>query len=310
MATRKAVRPERRHAEEFKLSVTAALKQQLTAQFDGMPRVVLSEERLAELDGLPGVYELFDGERLVYIGKADSLPDRLGNHLHKLRGRARVDMATIGFRCLYVEEDLSTVAPERMLIAEHRAAELEEARRSGAKPGSERLWNTIGFGNNDPGRNRDRSMVKDSHFDFLYPINLDFPIDLSGTAISDARDLAIELKAVLPYNFRFDQRMPKVPLSDPLAVSTAMTARIAFEVLAKALPDGWAVTALPGYVICYMDDPRTYDSRLESWRATGSHGVDHEEHVAAFSPEPLTPDEEDAPAFEPVDTSGWANSGS
>lgn len=184
------------------------------------------------------------------------------------------------FKCLYVMEDLNAMAPEKMLIKHFRQ-------------GGEAAWNVSGFGNNDPGRNRDQSMVKQNHFDRLHPINLDVPVTLN----SEDRDaqpvnlagLMTAIKKSSPYLFRFpaknrpEHKLLREPDDNLLQYKgQTKTAREWFEVLSTLLPAGWLITVLPGYVICYREiSPDSYQSRTGSW-ATGQGSVTFTPHTPVF----------------------------
>ncbi|MGH3621576.1 MAG: GIY-YIG nuclease family protein [Sciscionella sp.] len=233
------------HSAEFRLSVTRALGDQLAQLLGELTPTPLTDATLQELDQRPGVYQLYHQGELVYIGKADSsLPQRLGQHRFKLSGRLNIDTASVGFTCVYIEEDLEAVAPERLLINRFRGR--------GGIP-----WNTNGFGSNDPGQRRDTTEFEGNHFDVLYPAELDRPVPEISPGTYQAGDLAIALKAALPFVFRFKSagRRGGPPHPDFRAASVTvpesnMTADQLFGLLAESMPD-WQATALPGYVIMY-----------------------------------------------------------
>src|SRR2546423_5476461 len=148
---------------ESRLSIPRALADQLAEGLRKLTPAALDEHEISRLGRRPGIYHLYQNGLLVYVGKAeDSLPKRLTEHYRKLIGREKVGAMT--FACLYVDEDLHAVAPERLLIHRYRAA--------GQAP-----WNTNGFGNHDPGRRRDTTAFEADHFDSLYPVRLDWPCD-------------------------------------------------------------------------------------------------------------------------------------
>lgn len=254
-------------SNQFKLSITEALSTQLYAALDRLEPAPLTQENLdtlarqAEKLGLPsmsGVYQLFRQEsgkerELTYVGKADQpLPKRLGDHLYKLSGRVGISIDEMSFRCLFVEEDLSSVFPERMLIKRH------------LKTGNI-VWNNRGFGINDPGRERDTTKNKENHFD------LEFPIDLSRKAVrltSGPQSLQSVLQAVkngIPFNFRFQRlaafrdRLVAAPKGD-------MTVDEAFRFIAQNLSGGWQISALVGWAIMYDDGHKAYPSAFRYYR--------------------------------------------
>ncbi|MET9290300.1 Eco29kI family restriction endonuclease [Nocardia beijingensis] len=241
---------------DFKLSITRALADQLAEELRELRPAPLDIDQLRLLKGRPGVYELYVKGTRVYVGKASkSLPDRLSDHYRKLSGRSGIDLADVGFICLYVDEDLEAAAPEKMLIKKYRD--------QGGSP-----WNTMGFGNNDPGRNRDHSLVKAKHFDAEFPIDLDRLVEDLGTHLRPVEDLLHEVKARLPYNLRFETKQRiKRELNDTQLVVTgeALSFRDIIRLVIEALPAGWQATALPGYVILYHET-ENYRSALAYWR--------------------------------------------
>lgn len=240
---------------DFKLSITRALADQLSTALEQLSPAPLTTEELNALEARPGIYELYlDGQR-VYVGKAKAnLPARLDQHRQKLSGRRNIDIAHVGFKCLYVDEDLDSASPERMLINAYSAA--------GTNP-----WNNNGFGNKDPGRNRDRTEVKAAHFDAHYPINLDLSLILVDEDIALRLDALVDrVKAALPYNLRRDKKTHIKDLREAIAVLPAgeHTVRELIELILGALPMGWQVTALPGYLILYREHA-DYPSANFSW---------------------------------------------
>ncbi|MFG3496228.1 GIY-YIG nuclease family protein [Streptomyces sp. NPDC047928] len=236
--------------KDFTLSITKALGDQLSAALDGLDRAPLAEENIARLKEKPGVYQLYLNDDFVYVGKADkSLPTRLRNHLRKISGRRNISLGQMTFSCLYVAEDFSALAPEQLLISHHKGM--------GNIP-----WNNNGFGNKDPGRQRDSTVLKQNHFDVVFPIDLDRPIEGLSPGETTLHELLETTKTGLPYNFRygksaeFKTRSVHVPSAD-------MTADEVFRLVSAEIPARWQITALMGYVIMYDDSPDTYRS---AWR--------------------------------------------
>lgn len=246
------------NSARFSLSVTRALADQMARALSELTPARLTAAALDALDEYPGVYQLYHRGELVYVGKADqSLPRRLERHLAKLSGRLDIGLREVTFTCLYVDEDLDAMAPEKMLIDRFRAQ------------GRVR-WNFNGFGNNDPGRQRDTTVYKDDHFDMLYPADLSVRVAGVDAGIQVVSALVADMKARLPYVFRIGKhpdpaaRTVLVPGHDP-------TADELFGLIADALP-GWQVTALPGYVIMYPER-RDYPGARRVYRAgTGQPG--------------------------------------
>lgn len=257
-------------SDQFRLSITEALSKQLYAALSRLEPAPLTQANLdalapqAEKLGLPsmaGVYQLFRQEpgkerQLAYVGKADEpLPKRLGNHLYKLSGREKISIEEMSFKCLFVEEDLSSVSPEKMLIKEH------------LKTG-EVIWNNRGFGNNDTGRNRDRTKIKNTHFDLGFPIDLSRKVLGISPGVQSMHSVLWEIKRGIPFLFRFKYssafktRMVTVPDGD-------MTADEAFRFVAQHLDGKWQICGLLGWVIMYDDSPSLYPSARRYYRPEG-----------------------------------------
>ncbi|GGN55793.1 hypothetical protein GCM10011349_32870 [Novosphingobium indicum] len=114
-----------------------------------------------------------------------------------------------------------------------------------------------------PGRNRDNS--KPGTFDQDFPINIDHDIgtDLAGT--KTAAEVVSELKAALPYTFRFDtgpgrSRKPHPDLANTMVTISPdrTTARGVIEELVPQLPPGWQATALSAVLILYKEKNDKY----------------------------------------------------
>jgi hypothetical protein len=236
---------------DFKLSISKALTDQLRAHLALLTPAPLSAANLAPLERRPGVYQLYLGKDLVYVGSAaGNLPGRLRKHLRKISGRRRIAISEVSFTCLYVDEDLTVLAPEDSLIKASRLA--------GTAP-----WNANGFGNNDPGRRRDETRREPTHFDRLYPINLKHPCGGVEAGPRTAAKLLAELKRKLPFLLRYERKSAdKIYAKRKVAVPRDdMRAEDLLRLLATALPD-FQVTALPGYVIIYRERRAYPNSRI------------------------------------------------
>ncbi|GLY05011.1 GIY-YIG nuclease family protein [Actinoplanes sp. NBRC 101535] len=251
---------------EFRLSITRALADQLATTLKPLSPAVLGPGALSKVEARPGVYVLFvDGKR-VYVGKAASnLRARLEQHYRKLSGRAGITMSDVRFTCVYVDEDLDSAAPEKLLIKKYRLDDTIP-------------WNTNGFGNKDPGRNRDRSVVKAKHFDAVYPIDLNYrlSIPVTGWAVADLLD---KLKRELPYLLRYENKngahLAELKRTRVELPAVELPAREALISIIDALPAGWQATALPGYVILYKEET-SYDSALLWWHRDPRDGEVYE----------------------------------
>ncbi|MGW8767667.1 GIY-YIG nuclease family protein [Streptomyces sp. NPDC055815] len=257
-------------SDQFRLSITEALSKQLYAALSRLEPAPLTPGNLAALTpqaerlGLPsrsGVYQLFRQEpgkerQLAYVGKADEpLPERLGNHLYKLSGREGISIDEMSFKCLFVEEDLSSVSPEKMLIKEH------------LKTGKI-VWNNRGFGNNDPGRNRDRTVIKSTHFDLEFPIDLSRKVKGLAPGTRSLYDVLWEIKRGIPFLFRFKHSAAFKELTVTVP-DGEMTVDDAFRFVAQHLTGKWQICALLGWVIMYDDSPSTYPSARRYYRLEG-----------------------------------------
>lgn len=239
-------------SEHFQLSITKALGDQLAEALAKLKPAPLTRENLDMLQKAPGVYQLYLKGQFVYVGKAEgTLPDRLGDHLKKITGRT-LPNEDMTFTCMYVEEDLSAVAPERLLIKRHKAI--------GQIP-----WNNSGFGRHDPGRNRDKTIPDANDFDTLYPIDLG--IEVGGLTVGKqaVKTFANAVKKGLPYLFRLQDsiELNQVAVNAPTAT---MTADEAFRLIASHAPPKWQVCALTGYVIMYKTDRELYPSARRYYR--------------------------------------------
>ena len=226
---------------------------------DALEPVPLAQDQLDRLENRPGVYELYlNGglrEHRVYVGKANMpLPSRLGEHLRKLSGRINLNIEDIRFKCLYVDEDLDAASPEKLLIKIYRA--------DGTSP-----WNNSGIGGKDPGHNREDTVVKRKHFDARYPVHPGQVVANLKLGSQSLYPLLKDVKAKLPYLFRFEEKKVRRDHRDtPVPVtSNALAMRDIIRLALEALPEGWQATAMPGRVILY-DEIVDYRSANMFWR--------------------------------------------
>jgi hypothetical protein len=243
---------------DFELSITRALRDQLSERLDGLTPAVLDASALAAIEERSGIYVLHVDNERVSIGKAQrSLRQRLADHCRKLSGRRNIGVEDVTYTALYVNEDLDAVAPETLLIKDFRPT-----------------WNNNGFGNKDPGRRRDHTVVKRAHFDASFPIDL---TKLTVT-ISDAPTLNNYLRSLkrnLPFNFRYAARPEHRRVYEGIGaprLSEGAATEAVFEAVVYVLPPGWQLTALPGYAILYQEST-SYPSAQAWWRQTPDGGV-------------------------------------
>jgi hypothetical protein len=236
--------------------LTGALAEQLDATLPTLTPEPLSIIKLQNVDATPGIYQLYLAGELVYVGKADkNLRGRLTDHHRKIVGRLNINIADLTFTGLYLEGTWIPVGPEQMLI--------KKREDQGVKP----AWNFNGFGINDPGKERDTTNFGPDHFDVLYPANLNFAISTVTAGTYPASDLLPAVKRELPYLFRYENQWARHPdyLSSQVTVRSSPMAWEVFDALVAALPSGWQITALPGYVIMYKN-LRSYPSARRIFR--------------------------------------------
>lgn len=256
------------------------MHQQLLAALERLTPIPLTQENLERVDTRPGVYRLYLQAFPVYVGKADgSLRSRIDKHRRKVSGRLASQesdiplAASMSFSCLYIDEDLHALAPERMLITSYKKT-------------GEADWNFNGFGNNDPGKERDTSRVKEDHFDRLHPINLDHPVTMNSSRQAgwvSLRELMNSIKDEAPFTFRFQNnktaegRLLDVERQDLAQyVGLSKTVHEWFAIIAAKLPDGWSIVVFPGYVIAYGErNVAQFPSRQGSWLAGSSAYTEH-----------------------------------
>jgi hypothetical protein len=134
------------------------------------------------------VYVIYQGVAAAYAGKADALAERLGEHYWKLCGRQGIDLATVGFKALLLDDNWSTSANEGLLIDHFKAK-------------NECRWNGSGFGPKDPGKNRDGG--EPNWFDKTFPVRDDYPVGNIVDTMTVSAVLA-QIKEQVPYLFRYD----------------------------------------------------------------------------------------------------------
>jgi hypothetical protein len=203
------------------------------------------------------VYQLYHRGHLVYLGKDDKdLRDRLSDHRRKIGGRLNIALRDMSFTGLYLAADWIAVAPEALLIRRLKAV--------GGVPRDKG-----GFGNNDPGKERDTTAFEATHLDVLYPANLDFSLVNLRAGRYLVSELIKALKRELPDVFRYENRYTRHP--DYLTHHATIphdgpAADEALQAVADALLAGWQITALPGYVIMYKK-LATLPSARKSYRS-------------------------------------------
>lgn len=228
----------------FTFDLTGALADQLFYAIPELYPAPFTPDALDKVDTIPGIYQLYLNDRMIYIGKADrDLRGRLYDHYRKISGRLNIQTSEMSFTGLYLEGTWIPVGPEAMLINRFKAE------------GTPTPWNFNGFGINDPGRERDTTYFKATHFDVEYPANLDFILSGIAPGFYSVSDILPEIKRALPYVFRYEDKKARHSdyLGSHMVVVADTTAARMFDAVVYALPPGWQITALPGYVIMYKN---------------------------------------------------------
>ncbi len=236
---------------DFEFDLPDALLTHLIRVLDGLETAPLTSIRLADIPDAQGVYQLFLDGDLVYIGKTDAeagLRKRLERHAAKIQHRQNLDPALVSFKAVRIFV-FTAIDLETQLI-KHYA-------RGGTR------WNNRGFGANDPGRRRDRTRVKETNFDAIYPIDLDRELGVDFSDAQDAAQVVAKLKQLLPYTFRYELeggRRPAAELSGTAVTipTDATTARRVIVALVKQLPPGWQATTFLHQVILYREHVDDY----------------------------------------------------
>lgn len=235
----------------FALDMQRVLNDEIVGVFDTLAAVpltpanigILGEHEAQNAQATKGLYILHYQNVPVYVGKAeDSIRSRLDDHRVKLASRLNMNVGDVGFRCLYLDKNWSALTHEKPLI-ERFAYQ----------------WNATGFGNHDPGRNRDRTELKPAHFDRLYPIDVNLPLTFAPGSRSVATGIQ-EVKQQLPFLFRYVTKKGFKPNrshpeyhAQPVVFAANETVKTAIGKIVDALGDAWQASFLYGYVILYRE---------------------------------------------------------
>ena len=225
------------HSSHFDLDIPVAIHDQLVRAFAALRALPLSEwDALTPPDAL-GVYGLHYEGALVYVGKADSIEKRLGDHQAKLAGRQNISPEVVGATFLTVNPNWSAYAPETVLMRHFRREGLCE-------------WNGSGFGNHDVGRRRDTSAP--NGFDQRFPIRLNWRCTQVIAGTHGVAELLASVKAELPYLLRYGKKHPDLARTTVQIPSPAPTVEVLMRLVSASLP-GWQATALPSHIILYKE---------------------------------------------------------
>lgn len=150
----------------LEFDLPTALLAQVVAMFEKMSAAPLAPNDTTLIPNAKGVYQLFHRGKLVYVGKVDGktgLRQRLSRHAWNIQSRSNLDVSELSFKAIQVLV-FSAMDLEKSLISHYK------------KQKHPPVWNGSGFGNNDPGRRRDTTVLKSDGFDALHPINIDLEI--------------------------------------------------------------------------------------------------------------------------------------
>ena len=241
---------------EYEIDIERVLRSDLPVVLDRVPIAPLVEASvLAIPQGAKGAYVLFEGERPVYAGKTDTrhgFRDRLGRHARTIQHRLNLDPSKIGFKAIRILV-FSNFDVEAILMKA-----LREADRAAL------LWNTSGFGSNDPGHRREAQEPAD--FDKQHPIDIDRALAIE-TGDYPVLEVLRSLKELLPYTFRFQtdlcagsnkpERFTVGHLdyrsAPPIALGEGTTVRNVLQAVLNVLPTGWMATIFPDRVVLYKE---------------------------------------------------------
>ncbi len=216
------------------------VSRQLQEKLEALNVTGLTLESLANLEAFQtanlapqGVYLIHYNGNPVYVGKSGNVARRLRQHLRKLNGRKNIDAEKIGYKALILDKSMSTAANEDVLVKLFKAEHPE-------------MWNGIGFGPKDPGKERDTT--NPSYFDRHYPIRDDFPVpDVNEQ--ETVGSLLTKMKRTLPFVFRYkfeNRRDQVVNLQE-----VPHQARLLMQAIVDALGPGWKAVILSFGIVLY-----------------------------------------------------------
>lgn len=231
----------------FDFDLAAGVTKQLIAAFEALSVGPLVQSMVEEIEAAHGVYQLYVGETLMYVGKADMpLPRRLEQHRWTLSGRQNLGDSSLGFKALIIHKNWAPSVHESILIKHYRDQGMCE-------------WNLTGLGNHDPGHNREDTVTNEDHFDMMYPIREDFVPEGIDAKQWNAHQLLRRLKKALPFFLRYEtdgnfhngaRDYNNLGVTVP---RDGMTVKELLTLMVSALPVGWQATFFPGRVILYKE---------------------------------------------------------
>jgi hypothetical protein len=241
--------------DRFDLDLARAVLEQLIERFESLDVGPLDAATINQVPAEQGVYQLFLPNRLMYAGKTSKqLPRRLLRHLRLLSGRKNINLADLGFKAVVINKNWLPSIHEGMVITPYTKLGLCE-------------WNQTGFGDNDPGRNREDTIK--NKFDLDFPINEQFVCACIDPRDWNALALLVKLKKKLPFLFRYQcdprKRYTKGSIKYNSLTITVPRPNLSIRDLLRVgidqFPDGWQATFFPSHVILYEEDPtRVYQN--------------------------------------------------
>ncbi|MBN1459034.1 MAG: hypothetical protein JXA57_05825 [Armatimonadetes bacterium] len=252
---------------EFEFDLVTALFEQITKAFHQITPVPLTAENVTRVGRRSGVYGLTHKERIVYVGKADDdVQSRLAKHRRQLSGRVGILPEQVQFRCVYLAKTWDPFKPEDSLQNE-------------LKPS----WNEKGFGPNDPGRNRDNTVLLDDNWHVLYPLDPDWCCAEIQAGVYKVLTLLRKVARSTPFWVRFQgnrrSRRDQTPAqyeqaqedfaaaSDVVVARPGLTVRELLVAAVRALPhpDEWQLTLLPSHILLYRERNAVYPRGVRLW---------------------------------------------
>lgn len=234
---------------QFVFDMATALAEQLEAKFRNLGGAPLDPMNIDTVPYGHGVYLLYHNGELVYVGKAKSVRNRLRKHWNNIRGRKKISIADVRFKCLLVEKTWSPLTHEDALIKHFKKGNLCQ-------------WNGNGFGPNDPGRKREKTNKKPEGFDRQHPIDTGWTEHGVSAGTWYAGEIIRTMKRGLPYLFRYQIRGKKLRNGHPdynratLRVRKDRMPAIALVKLVarKLKAQGWQATVFPSHIILYKEN--------------------------------------------------------
>ena len=251
----------------FEFDISTPLFEQMRLDFERLSPVTLNEAQLASVHENPGVYSLHYAGKLVYIGKADGdARTRLRKHRKQLLGRVGISPEDVTFRCLHFSFTWDPFKPESHMIKHYSP-----------------IWNSKGFGPNDPGRQRDTTKLADTHWHVRFPLNPEYPCSGVPSGQYDVLELLREVCRQSPFWIRFQGNREPRAGDDQFAYEAAqrdfgtatavfvpedhMTVKALLLLAIQALPnpDQWQLSQLPSHLLLYRETAKDYPRMTRLW---------------------------------------------